>query len=53
MIIRGTTPPIRFTFSDVNPLEMAAAFLTVPVCKRCCRCQPDLRRKRVRGAEGG
>ena len=29
MIIRGTTPPIRFTFSDVNPLEMAAAFLTV------------------------
>ena len=28
MIIRGTTPPIRFTFSDVNPLEMAAAFLT-------------------------
>ena len=29
MIIRGTTPPIRFTFSDVNPLEMTAAFLTV------------------------
>ena len=29
MIIRGTTPPIRFTFSDVNPLEMTAAFLTI------------------------
>ena len=29
MIIRGTTPPIRFTFSDVNPLEMTTAFLTV------------------------
>ena len=29
MIIRGTTPPIRFTFSDVSPLEMTAAFLTV------------------------
>ena len=29
MIIRGTTPPIRFTFSDVNPLEMTVAFLTV------------------------
>ncbi len=29
MIIRGTTPPIRFTFSTVNPLEMTAAFLTV------------------------
>lgn len=29
MIIRGTTPPIRFSFSDVNPLEMTAAFLTI------------------------
>ena len=29
MIIRGTTPPIRFTFSDVNPLEMTVAFLTI------------------------
>lgn len=29
MIIRGTTPPIRFTFSNVNPLEMTVAFLTI------------------------
>ncbi len=29
MIIRGTTPPIRFSFSNVNPLEMTAAFLTI------------------------
>ena len=29
MIIRGTTPPIRFSFFDVNPLEMTAAFLTI------------------------
>ena len=29
MIIRGTTPPIRFTFSAVNPLEMTAAYLTI------------------------
>ncbi len=29
MIIRGTTPPIRFSFSYVNPLEMTAAFLTI------------------------
>ena len=34
MIIRGTTPPIRFTFSDVNPLEMTEAYLTV--------CQNDV-----------
>ena len=29
MIIRGTTPPIRFTFSNVNPLEMTVAFLPI------------------------
>ena len=29
MIIRGTTPPVRFTFSNVNPLEITAAFLTI------------------------
>lgn len=29
MLIRGTTPTIRFAFSEVNPLEMTEAYLTV------------------------
>ena len=29
MIIRGTTPPIRFSFTEVSPLEMTQAYLTI------------------------
>lgn len=29
MIIRGTTPPIRFSFSEVNPLDMTQAILII------------------------
>lgn len=29
MIIRGTTPPIRFAFSEVSPLDMTQAILTI------------------------
>lgn len=29
MIIRGTTPPIRFTFTEVDPQAMTEAFLTI------------------------
>ena len=29
MIIRGTTPPIRFTFTEVDPQAMTQAFLTI------------------------
>ena len=29
MIIRGTTPVIRFAFNEVNPLEMTGAYLTI------------------------
>ena len=29
MIIRGTTPPIRFSFEHISPLAMTAAFLTI------------------------
>lgn len=29
MIIRGTTPRIRFTFKDVDPTDMANAYLTM------------------------
>ena len=29
MIVRGTTPPIRFTFKEVKPSEMTEAYLTI------------------------
>ena len=29
MIIRGTTPPIRFSFTEVDPQAMTEAFLTI------------------------
>ena len=29
MIVRGTTPTIRFTFKTIDPREMEAAYLTI------------------------
>ena len=29
MIVRGTTPTIRFQFKSIDPREMEAAFLTI------------------------
>ncbi len=29
MIIRGTTPPIRFSFTEVDPQAMTEVFLTI------------------------